>query len=381
MHMYKKCLLGVAAAVAVFALAACGSDEPAPVLVSVQVRVNGNLTPGVPVRYEDPSHPRLKELRERENLDAVVLPGRSEFENILAMKDWVAAQWPHSTPDPYPPWDAITILDWIRGGVTGGFCGQYSQVLLQALAAFGYQSRYIEIGSVDNPWAHFVVEVWSNDYNKWVVMDADYNVHFMRDGIPLSAIDLHEALVRDRTSEITAVLGPTRDGHGDPDTWPQRTIELYYYLRLILKGDHLSDEITPAIDRYNDSLEWSDEYTVPWDQSEVPSIYVKERISNMTHSERATWAAKLNQVHVTVESLVDGAATLRFENNSRDFVTYRIVEFDVVRRSARNTWTRHDSPTFVWTPSPGTALLVQAMDSQYRPGPASEVSAFYARPK
>src|SRR5690349_13373752 len=116
MHMYKNCLLGVAAAVSVFALAACGSDEPAPVLVSVQVRVNGNLTPGVPVRYEDPSHPRLKELRERENLDAVVLPGRSEFENILAMKDWVAAQWPHSTPDPYPPWDAITILDWIRGG-------------------------------------------------------------------------------------------------------------------------------------------------------------------------------------------------------------------------------------------------------------------------
>lgn len=383
MQLYKKCVLGVAAAVSLVGLVACGGDgsEPEPVLVSVQVRVNGNLTEGVPVRFEDPGHPRLKQLRERENLDAVILPGRSEFENILAMKDWVAAQWPHSTPDPYPPWDAIDILDWIRGGVTGGFCGQYSQVLLQALAAFGYQARYVEIGTVDNPWAHFVVEAWSNNFNKWMVMDADFNVHYMRDGIPLSAIDLHEALVNDNTSDIAVVLGPTRAGHDDPHIYPQRTIEFYYYLRLLLKGNHLSDQITPAIDRYNDSIEWSDGYTVPWEQSEVASIFVKERISNMTLSDRATWAAKLNQVHVTVESLVDGAATLRFENNSRDFMTYRVVEIDVARRSARKTWVRHDSPTFVWTPSPGTELLVQAMDSQYRPGPASEVSATYARRK
>jgi hypothetical protein len=171
-------------------------------------------------------HPRLAELAARENLISVVQGARNEFEVILRLKEWTAKQFPHGTPSPYPPWDAIIILDWIRSGITGGFCAQYSQVFLQALASLGLQGRYVEIGLDSNPYAHYVMEVWSNQFNKWVVMDVDYNMHFERGGIPLSALEVHQALIRSELSDVVSVAGEFRDGHGSLDWWPLKLAEL-----------------------------------------------------------------------------------------------------------------------------------------------------------
>ncbi len=274
-------LLG--SALVVLPRVAAAQPSPAAFVQVAWRRVGGTAAPGLPFRYESPWLPRLNELGLRERLDEVVGGRSREFERILRLKDWVAAQFPTTVPDPYPPWDALVVLDWIRGGLTGGFCAQYAQIFLQSLAYLGIPARYVEIGTAENPYGHFLTEVWSSEYDKWVLMDPNYNVHFERDGIPLSALEIHDALLAGAAGTVSPVLGPTREGLPDPYAWPLHMVELFYYLRFDLKADHLTDPATP-FDRWNDMVEWQDPRTVPWELSPVPSVFPKERLTRLVTS-------------------------------------------------------------------------------------------------
>ncbi|MCC7043181.1 MAG: hypothetical protein IT183_04925 [Acidobacteria bacterium] len=254
------------------------------------------LPPSLGFRFERFDHPRLAELLARERLRDRIHPGATPFEQILSLKDWVAGQWPPGYPSPYPPWDALIVLDWIRAGTTGGFCAQYSQLLLQSLAALGFTARYVEIGSVDNPYAHYVVEVWSPDFNKWVLMDADYNLHFERAGVPLSALEVHDALLESKATDLDVVRGTVREGHSRAEAWPLRTAELYHYVRYHLKANHLSEPDELPFDRYDDMVEWLDDRVVPWSASTVESPYPKERLTRRTTRDRRLAEPPLSQI-------------------------------------------------------------------------------------
>lgn len=275
--VHRQLLLG---AVSLFAAALVGCSSSADPSTDSSPRQLG-------FRFEQMDHPRLKQLLDQEHLDQVVDLEASPFVQILSLKDWVAGQWPAGNPDPYPPWDALTILDWIRSGKTGGFCGQYAQVFLQALASVGIQARYVEIGSVDNPYAHYVTEVWSTDLGKWVLMDPDYNLHFERDGVPLGVLEIHDTLLDGSADRLTVVRGTIREGHSDPNRWPLKTAELYHYVRFHLKANHLSVPNEPPFDRYGDMVEWLDSRVVPWEESTVESPYPKERLTSRATSDRA----------------------------------------------------------------------------------------------
>jgi hypothetical protein len=55
-----------------------------------------------------------------------------------------------------------------------------------------------------------VNEVWSNDYAKWVLLDAKYDIHYERAGVPLSALELHEAARADEGKDVVKLQGPDR---------------------------------------------------------------------------------------------------------------------------------------------------------------------------
>jgi hypothetical protein len=253
----------------------------------------------LPVRYEDPTAPRLAQFVQREQLAAVVHGASSEFDALLRLKNWVASQWPIGDPNPYPPWDAMTILDWIRSGVTGGFCGQYSQVFLQALAAFGVPARYLEVGVATFPANHYTPEVWSNEFSKWVLLDVAFNVHFERGGIPLSALDVHDALVGGRLGDVQAVLGTARAGLPSPNDWPQRTAELYYYVRYHLNANQVSAPDEPPFERFDDMVEWHDDRTVPWESSQLAPELPHYLLTARSTRDRALVDWQPNRVWIT----------------------------------------------------------------------------------
>ena len=335
---------------------------------------NGDATVGIPVRFEPFDAVNLRELRERERLDEVVAPAHTEFERVLLLKNWVAAQFPHGNPDPYPPWDAKTILVWIRADITGGFCGQYSQVLLQSLMSMGMLARYVELGGAWNARVHFVVEVWSNDFSKWVLLDPDYNVHFERDGIPLSAIEIHDAFIGGEMQEVDVIKGQFLEGHYDAYDWPLRTAEVYYYVRVHMKADHLTRADEDPFDRYNDMVEFMDSRTVPWEFSQDGASYPKSRLTNLQTYERAEFAGAYNQVFVSIGETRFPTVQLSLTHNVVSFDHY---EWRTVG-SVTGAWTSTSGPSLEWEPRPNALRLeIRGVNSRNVPGPASVVEATF----
>jgi hypothetical protein len=97
----------------------------------------------------------------------------------------------------------LDILADIREGRTGGFCGQYAYVLADVLKSVGYYSvRYLELWS-NSGQSHFCIEVWSDQFRKWIVLDPDQAIYFElgNTGIPANALEIRESLL-DPTREI-----------------------------------------------------------------------------------------------------------------------------------------------------------------------------------
>jgi hypothetical protein len=131
----------------------------------------------------------LRPLRNREQLDKVVTGAKTDIEVFLQLMEWVRSQWSPGRPDPYPPIDAILILDKIRAGETGGFCAQYCFVLVQCLLSLEYKARYVTIKG------HEVTEVWSPELSKWVMLDPLYELYVTKGNIPLSVIEIHNVVI------------------------------------------------------------------------------------------------------------------------------------------------------------------------------------------
>lgn len=342
--------------VALRAVNAAGSSPPSPPqrLELPWNPVRPLSTPAQPpsaskldVRYEDFAVPRLAELAQREGLSAIVQGARSEFETILKVKDWVAAQWAFSMPVPYPPWDALTILDWIRDGVTGGFCGQYSQVFLQSLAALGIPARYVEIGTPDVPFLHFTTEVWSNDYNKWVAIDPTFDNYFARGGVPLSVLEVRDALLDRRLDDVDVVLGSAPQGPLSPFDWPERSAGLYYYVRYHLNANHLSAPDEHPFDRFNDMVEWLDGRTVPWHVSTVPSEYPHYLLTERSTGDRALVDWRPNQVWITARQSGSMNVSLDLQHSVLHFSHY---EWRTIDRSGHATpWQTTTAASVTWS--------------------------------
>lgn len=151
---------------------------------------------------EDPwQHPRLQQLRRKEKLDEIADPGKTQFEKIALLRGWARRQW-DSGPQPfyYPAWDALEILDLARRRGNKAFCAQYAVLFLQACRSLGLHARYLDMG-------HFLASVWSDEYDRWVVMDPTNDLHYERNGEPMGDLDLIRAAWRGRRAGIE-VVGP-----------------------------------------------------------------------------------------------------------------------------------------------------------------------------
>jgi len=179
------------------------------------------------VSHEDLRSPRFKDLIQRYGLDKVVGEEQNEFKRILLLRNWIKRNIAIENVNPTPTrGDAFGILDAALEG--GGFhCGHFMVVQNAVLNAYGYVTRCLGVGPGGTPERpgghHGVNEVWSNDYLKWVLIDAKYNTHFERNGIPLSALEVRDELLRNGASDITCVRGPDRlpvEGPEEPEGGP-----------------------------------------------------------------------------------------------------------------------------------------------------------------
>lgn len=196
----------------------------------------------IPEHWQEP---RLRQLREGEDFKS--LGGRDQLDLLLNYCHWTHRQWPMSVPDPYPRSNAIDILADIRSGKTGGFCGQYAYVLADVLKSMGFFAvRYVELWSREGE-SHFVVEAWSDQFAKWLVLDPAEDVYyaFQDSRRPASALEVRAGLFTPGTVAAFSAA-PPRTGRGN------HKMHLYANVAVSMRSDLMRLDKPPTVgDRFN----------------------------------------------------------------------------------------------------------------------------------
>lgn len=193
---------------------------------------------------EDYHNPRLKRLRDEYGLDKIVAGEPREFLRLLKLRHWVHMRWPIDNEQQFDG-DAFAILEKAKGGA--GFNCSHSMVVQHAvMASMGYVVRDLGVDrnheDLGRSMHHGVNEVWSNDYAKWVLLDAKYDVHYERDGVPLSALELHEAVRADGGKGIVKMQGVERQpAPMESAETPEGTIRSYWWVSYHLRPNPFTE--------------------------------------------------------------------------------------------------------------------------------------------
>jgi hypothetical protein len=223
--------------------------------IVIRQAVNGRVgRPAHPFTYQDMTHLKVRALYQRAGLAGLEQASRTELELIRRIADWANRQWGHLRPLPYASWDALEILDRAEQG-DGFWCEYKAALFVQACNAAGLTARIIGINRKDED-SHMVAEVYSNEFRKWMLVDAWWNCYYARGGVPLSAIEFHRAA--GHLEGIDLVFGESgkKNEYWDRRTGQASTLphanqrvavtsdelkglnDWYYDLHLVLRNDH-----------------------------------------------------------------------------------------------------------------------------------------------
>jgi hypothetical protein len=212
--------------------------EPGGGILRAEVSGPRLHAPETMAAIEDYHNPRLKRLREEYGLEKVVAGEPSEFKRLLKLRHWVHTRWKIDNDQSFNG-DAFAILERAKEGA-GFHCTHSMTVQHAVMVAMGYVPRDLGVDrnheDLGRSIHHGVNEVWSNDHAKWVLLDAKYDIHFERGGIPLSALELHEAVRADGGSGVVKMRGPDRrPAPMDSPDEPEGTIRGYWWVSYNLR--------------------------------------------------------------------------------------------------------------------------------------------------
>ena len=153
--------------------------------------------------FNDPDDPRLESLRATMPAQALdrSLP---KLERLRSISTWLASSWEHTPAAPdlgviNSPWDPETVLAWAPGqcGHNGlrptANCIFYGVAFANAAQAIGVPARCaIFAGKPGKADGHFTAEYWSDEHQKWAMVDPNFDDFFIRDGVPLSVSELQK---------------------------------------------------------------------------------------------------------------------------------------------------------------------------------------------
>lgn len=220
------------------------------------VPIEYSTEPGpYPFLYQDPEHPKAKLLRAK--VEPVIEGISNEWEQFIALRKWVKSRWEHGQPS-VQTCDALVLLKLAEQGHQF-WCTQYTWVYVQSCASLGMPARVVELYANKKD-SHSVSEVWSNDYNKWIVMDVDYNCYYTKDGIPLSALGIHNAWLNSETIKIKQGGATTMP---DPHAEHENLMTFYKHLFFIFRNDFLILEPGPGFSMVVIRPQWVDKRTKP----------------------------------------------------------------------------------------------------------------------
>lgn len=126
---------------------------------------------------------------------------KTQIDKVLTILNWTRSQWEHRGDVSPKKNDAISILDEVKEG--GRFpCFAYGYVLASQLKVSGFKSRVIYLKTKDiatsmRGGGHVATEVFIDELQKWVFVDAQFNAMPFLNNTPLNAVELQNAIRTD----------------------------------------------------------------------------------------------------------------------------------------------------------------------------------------
>jgi hypothetical protein len=307
-------------------------------------------------RYQPFDEPRLQELNHKYRLGELVAAAPSEFEGMVRLRGWCRDQFRRAEFQPDPiNFDTLEILDRDRHSETAYSaahhcdpCKFFPLLYVQAMLSVGHQARYVAT-------EHGMTEVWSNQFRKWVLMDAELDHHFVKAGVPLSAGELRDEYVADPSaSSVLLVRGPIEERRENPTMAHLRVDHLTSAIVLPWFNDHIT-----LVSLRNDFLT-NHYFRGHPDRSESRSLLylhpdpakpVKfdQRLRQRTHDpDDFYWT--LNQTEIYARPGVTESLPLAFRTVTPNFARYEIAIDEAAPVSV-------ELPMFDWKLHPGANSL------------------------
>jgi transglutaminase-like putative cysteine protease len=167
------------------------------------LRWDANQQVKLPALVQDGlDEPGLVQFRKDYQLDEVVRGSVSDYERLQKLVHWVNGRWQHNGNNQPSKPDPLTILQEASQGQSFR-CVEYATVIAACARSMGFDARVLGLKRSDVETAatgagHVVAEVWLDQFNKWVMVDAQWDAIPELNGQPLNAVELQDAVARNK---------------------------------------------------------------------------------------------------------------------------------------------------------------------------------------
>lgn len=156
--------------------------------------------------HEDPKAAQLAQLRRDYDFDEYLASAKDEFEAMNMLKRWCFDKVRYGGAPQYTQLrNSLTILQKAKRGEVF-WCNNIGTVYMQCALAMGWTSRYVFVRNTKGE-SHILNDIWSNQYRKWVMMDATWNIYLEKDGLPLSLPEMRAEWRKDNGESLVYVYG------------------------------------------------------------------------------------------------------------------------------------------------------------------------------
>lgn len=142
-------------------------------------------------KWENLNHHYYKEIRNDMRIKHFYNNKSYGLNDYIEMKEFLRDLFQHGiSSKSYLNSNLIEMLDAAERGEKF-LCTDISKMLAQMILASGSQARLVSLSTLEGK-GHTVLEYWSETFDKWVLLDSDYNVYYTDlDSIPLNGLELY----------------------------------------------------------------------------------------------------------------------------------------------------------------------------------------------
>jgi hypothetical protein len=286
-----------------------------------------------PFSYQPFEEPGLAELRKEYKLDEVAAGAKNELDVLIMLRNWARSRFQRHDYQPFMQnFDALTVLrnnihneknePW-QPGRQFRPCHFFPLFYSQILLSMGYQPRLVRISHLEDRGysGHGMVEVWSNQFDKWIAMDPDLNLHYEKDGVPLNLLDIHNERYAKTPTRVRMVRGIQTSGDAATvrEFSVEEMIEYHSYIQILdMRNDWLTNHYFRGHPKRSDgaSLFWIDE--------RMPAVFnMKPKTSNVTDF---YWTLNQTEIWAQREHSENKKMRLAFRTFTPNFKHFEVIK-------------------------------------------------------